>query len=160
LDWESPLSSNAQLLLEGIIAQRQAVLAPKMSKNDFFQLFCLSETLKGYDLSIDELQDASVDGGNDGGIDAIFIFVDDDPLTAKYQLRPRQEAVLELLIVQCKDTSSFSGTAIDKLVSTIGTLFDYSRSMRVWRTHTTRSSWKRRACLGNFMSGTSPISLA
>ncbi|RSM37007.1 hypothetical protein DMB66_59780, partial [Actinoplanes sp. ATCC 53533] len=100
-----------------------------MGKNDFFQLFCLSESLKSYDLSIDEIQDASVDGGNDGGIDALFTFIDGDPLTDDYRPRPRKEVVVELLIVQCKDTESFSGTAIDKLISTVSTLFDYSRSV-------------------------------
>jgi hypothetical protein len=100
-----------------------------MSDNDFFQLFSLTETLKHYDLSLDEVQDGIVDGGNDGGIDAIYTFVDGDPLTDSYRLRPRQDVAMELVIVQCKVSDSFSGTAIDKLIATMSTLFDYGRPL-------------------------------
>jgi hypothetical protein len=101
-----------------------------MAPNDFFELFSASEALKSYDMSIEEIAAGQVDGGQDGGIDCVYIFANGDPLEEDaLARRPPPDTALELHIFQCKDSESFQGTAIDKLTSTISSIFDLSRSV-------------------------------
>ncbi len=103
-------------------------LAPRMDDGQFFELFCAVELLKPYDLDLDEIQSGVLGGGGDGGIDGFFVFVDGEPLDAveAHQRRSR-DCEVEVVIFQAKATASFSGAAVDKLVSTVSTIFDFSR---------------------------------
>jgi AIPR protein len=122
------VTSNAQLLLQGILADRRATLTPIQEGTDFFELFVASELLKSYDLSVDELEAGLVGGGNDGGIDGFYMFVDGEPLYPDSPATSR-EVNLELVIFQAKDSPSFTGTALDKMISTMNTLFDLGRDL-------------------------------
>ncbi len=122
------MTSNAQLLLQGVLADRRATLTPIQEGTDFFELFVASELLKPYDLSVDELEAGLIGGGGDGGIDGFYMFVDGEPLYPDNRPITR-EVNLELVIFQAKDSPSFSGTALDKMISTMDTVFDLGRDL-------------------------------
>lgn len=122
------MPSNVQLLLDGIITDARAALIPNQDGVDFFELFTASKLLQPYDLSIDELEAGLVGGGGDGGIDGLYTLIDGEPLENGSAVAKR-EVNVELVMFQAKDSPSFSGTALDKLISTANTVFDLGRSL-------------------------------
>jgi hypothetical protein len=69
----------------------------------FFELFTFEQSLKDYDLSDDELLFGNVDGGNDGGIDGFFLFLNEE------------------------FAGEFGETAFDHIIPTLNDLFDLSK---------------------------------
>jgi hypothetical protein len=122
------MASNVQVLLQGILSDRRRALIPSGNEVNFFELFTASEFLKTYDLSVDEIEAGLIGGGNDGGIDGIYSFVDGEPLDDVSQT-PNRDVNVELVLFQSKDSESFSGTALDKMISTINTAFDFGREV-------------------------------
>lgn len=116
----------------------------------FFELFTFEQSLKDYDLSDDELLFGNVDGGNDGGIDGFFLFLneefagdgfieniridvkEDDEITIDEDVEIdlklfKKNPVLELFIIQSKTSASFGETAFDHIIPTLNDLFDLSK---------------------------------
>ena len=116
----------------------------------FFELFAFEQSLKDYDLSDDELLFGNVDGGNDGGIDGFFLFLneefagdgfienikidvkEDDEITIDEDVEIdlklfKKNPVLELFIIQSKTSASFGETAFDHIIPTLNDLFDLSK---------------------------------
>jgi hypothetical protein len=80
-----------------------------MPAASFFTVFVSEQILKNQDLGYDELLDGIVDGGGDGGIDAVFTFVNSNLVQADFDSAMyRKEPLIELVIVQAKQTSGFS----------------------------------------------------
>ena len=86
--------------------------------------FAAKQVLKNYDLSDEEIEEGVVDGHNDGGVDAAYIFIDgeyireDEICLEKY----KREAKLEFCIIQAKDTYKFSESVVQKWVETCSNL--------------------------------------
>ena len=125
--------------------------------DEFFELFVFEQSLKDYDLSYDELLFGNVDGGNDGGIDGFFLFLneefvgdgfieniriavtegennEDDEITLDEDVEIdlnlfKNNPVLELFIIQSKTSPSFGETAFDRVIPTLNDLFDLSKSI-------------------------------
>jgi hypothetical protein len=72
---EPLLAKNDTILVDGIIAQKIADGIPSGDKGEVFEYFSFEQILKNYDLSQDEIEAGWVDGGHDGGIDGLFLFV-------------------------------------------------------------------------------------
>lgn len=122
--------SNVQLLLSSLLNERHALMAPELDETAFFELLTAAELLKKHDLSLDELQEGLIGGGMDGGIDGFYVLVGGDPLSEAHAKLVGRDTSVEVLIFQSKVSKSFSGTALDKLISTISTLFDLGRDMK------------------------------
>lgn len=120
--------SNVQLLLDTILNDAKPKLVPNQTHIDFFELFTSSKLLQSYDLSADELESGLVGGGSDGGIDGIYTLVDGEPVE-NVPAVVKRDVNLELILFQSKNSPSFTGTALDKLVSTINTIFDLNRNL-------------------------------
>jgi hypothetical protein len=119
-------TSNVQLLLDSAIESVRKTTVPIRPDVDFFEYLSATQLLKTYDLSQDEIESGIMGGGNDGGIDGFYVMVDDDPLEST-QERLTRDAEVTVIVFQSKVTPSFSGTALDKLISTMSTAFDLSR---------------------------------
>src|SRR5689334_4821301 len=111
--------SNTQLLLGKILNERHQALDPNAQLSSFFEYIVASELLKAYDLSIDEIREGIVGGGMDGGIDGFYALVSDEPLNDSHLAAPPRRPTLDVLIFQAKLSPSFSGLALDKIISTI-----------------------------------------
>src|SRR5262245_66286648 len=48
---------------------------PTLSNSDAFERFCIRQILKDADLSGEEIESGILGGGDDGGIDAMYFFV-------------------------------------------------------------------------------------
>lgn len=74
----SKILTNNQLLLKECIQQECDENGLYDSLNSFFEYFAASQILKNYDMSDDEISDGIIGGGNDGGCDGMYIFLNND----------------------------------------------------------------------------------
>jgi hypothetical protein len=119
------MSSNDQIILDQVLAQTQSALAPELAKDRFFELFASEQVVKEYDLTYEDIQAGIVDGPLDGGVDALYVFVNGDLVQEDSELTGVKKGVeLELVVVQATTSPGFSEARIDCLVATFEELLD------------------------------------
>jgi hypothetical protein len=119
------MNANDKIILEQIIEQQHADRAPTSSKADFFEMFVAEQSLKDHDLGYDELEYGLVGGGNDGGIDAMYILVNGELAQDDFDVSPLKKNVLiEAVLIQAKLSDGYGETAIDKLTAASEVLFN------------------------------------
>jgi hypothetical protein len=124
------LSNNDLILLKQLLEQKRQELAPDLPEAEYFQLFASEQALKDHDLSYDEINQGVVDGGGDGGIDGVFLFVN-GTLTAE-AVDPtefKRGVSLELVFIQAKTSSGFSEAAVDRFLSSTRDLLDLNTNL-------------------------------
>lgn len=118
------MSSNDLILLETILGKTHQAQAPAMKAEDFFELFVAEQVLKDLDLSYEELEEGLVAGGNDGGIDGLFVFVNGELIHEDSDLSVfKKNVLIDVVIIQAKTSKSFEETPVDKLASATRDLF-------------------------------------
>jgi len=124
------MTTNDVILLKQLLSQSREDLAPEMSESDFFQLFAAEQALKDRALSYDELEDGIVDGGGDGGIDAVYFFVNN--MLYREEIDPgdvKRDVPFELVFVQAKKSTGFSEAAMDRFASSTRDLLDLNENL-------------------------------
>jgi hypothetical protein len=117
--------SQNSTLLKSLVAQLNNQIAPELSENDYFELFCNEKVLRDYDLSYDEIEIGTVGNGGDGGIDGFFLFVN-ETLINPNEDTPRFKGNLdiELHIIQSKNTEGFGEDVVQKFISSAEDIFN------------------------------------
>lgn len=72
------MATNDTILIDGIIdniISMSNMENTRENRGKSFEDFAISELLKNYDLTHDQILDGLVDGGDDGGIDGLYFFV-------------------------------------------------------------------------------------
>jgi hypothetical protein len=124
------MSVNDRILLDKILDQKGQEQSPALSRDRYFTLFSANQVLKDFDLSYDEIESGIVDGGGDGGIDSIYIFVNGELLQEDADFSRRRKKVdIELVIIQSKTAEGFSEAAMDKFHAATEDLLDLSKSL-------------------------------
>ena len=77
-----PSNNNNVIVLNSILAQKREDAETALSESNYFEVFSFEQALKNYELSYDELLSGTVDGGDDGGIDGFFLFLNKDVLVS------------------------------------------------------------------------------
>ncbi len=124
------MTTNDVILVQQLLSQRREALAPEMSESDFFQIFSAEQALRDRDLSYDELEDGIVDGGGDGGIDAVYLFVNN--MLYREEIDPadvKRNVPFEQVFVQAKKSTGFSEGGMDRFASSTRDLLDLSRDL-------------------------------
>lgn len=129
------MPTNDPILLDQILKQRKAELAPDVSASEFFELFVSEELLKDRSLSYDELSSGLVGGGNDGGVDGIWTFVNGELVQEDSKLSglKKNNIELELVIQQAKRTNGYGEEPINKLIAITENLLDLSKPTSDYR---------------------------
>lgn len=124
------MSTNQQIILETLLDQQKRELGDdSISTNDFFHLFVTEQVLKNLELSYDEILEGIVDNGGDGGIDAIYTFVNSELIQRDSELIDgKRNSIIDIYIIQSKNTNGFSESPIEKCTSSANDLFDLSKS--------------------------------
>ncbi|APH37750.1 AIPR family protein [Bacillus velezensis] len=92
--------------------------------HDFFESFSADLILRPYDLSDEELEQGIIGGGNDGGCDGLFLFVNDELILDDTPLeKTKKNPVIDFYIIQSKFEISFKESVFDKWKSIIDNLF-------------------------------------
>ena len=116
--------SNSILLLDTLIESERHEIASELSKQDYFEIFSSSNILKDKDLTYDDLQSGIVDGGDDGGIDSVYLFIDNEYINEEIQdfSHYKKGVSIELVVIQSKYSEGFKEIAVEKLNRTLNDL--------------------------------------
>ena len=108
--------TNNQILLKECIEAEFNESQTYNSVNDYFEFFAATHVLKNYNLNDDEIDSGIVGGGNDGGCDGLYVFLNDSLVTVDQleSLTAARGSVLTLFVIQSKNTYSFNETTIMK----------------------------------------------
>lgn len=80
------MATNDSILLNTILEQTKSQTANSLDDDDYFELFTFEQNLKKYDLSYEELLFGKIGGGNDGGIDGLFTFINEQALNENTEM--------------------------------------------------------------------------
>ncbi|EPB4201219.1 TPA: hypothetical protein ACGSWG_001902 [Yersinia enterocolitica] len=72
------MSTNDQVLIEQIIKQEFTSSTDYQREDDFFEFYTCTQLLKEYDLTYDDIEGGICGKSLDGGVDAIYIFINGD----------------------------------------------------------------------------------
>jgi hypothetical protein len=122
------MSKNQQIILKTILDQNRRENYPELSEDQYFHLFVSEQILKDLDLSYDEIEEGIVDNGGDGGIDAIYTFINQELVQRDSDLiNPKKNSSIEVFMIQSKNTTGFSESAIEKCDFSAKDLFDLEK---------------------------------
>ena len=107
---------------------------PQADAPNPFEYYCVDQFLKRFAVSDDELLSGLVGGGQDGGVDGLYFFVNRRLMEEDADLDPQAAMKVNLLVMQVKETQGFSPSAIDKLVLFSDDLLDLSRQPSQYQT--------------------------
>jgi hypothetical protein len=128
------MTNNDQVVLAEHLSQRRQDEAPETTESEFFELFASSEILKDHELSWDEIEQGSVGGGGDGGIDAVYVFVNGTLICEDTDLGAfKKDPVIDLFVVQAKRARGFSEDALTRFRSASEDLLDLTKDMNALR---------------------------
>lgn len=108
--------TNNQLLLKECIKQEYEDATGYSDMNNYFEHFAASQVLKDFNLSDEEIDNGNSGGGNDGGCDNLYVFLNDELITADQieNLNAARGSYLDFYILQAKNVTSFGEDAIMK----------------------------------------------
>lgn len=122
---------NNTIILDSVISQRKENSAREMADNDFFEMFSFEQTLKGFDLSYDELLSGKTGKGDDGGIDGFFFFINSNIVLEEIGAEEyKRSPILDLFLIQSKRTNTFSEHVFDKVITTTKDIFNLNKSVQ------------------------------
>lgn len=101
---------------------------PALSVSDAFERFAIRQILKDEDLSDDEIESGLFAGGDDGGVDGMYFFVNRALIQDETDL-PDEALSAELVIIQAKLEAGFSETVVTKLEAFCHDLLDHNRDV-------------------------------
>lgn len=124
------MSSNDVIVLDSILDQKRRDSAESINGSEYFELFSFEQVLKNNDLSYDELISGRVDGGDDGGIDGFFMFVNNEIIDEDFDFTGiKKNPLFEVFIIQSKTSSSFAEKPIKELITTAHDIFNLSKDI-------------------------------
>jgi hypothetical protein len=123
------MTTNQQIILNTLLDQQKASLDSNLKEDDYFHLFVTEQVLKNFELSYDEIEEGIVDNGGDGGIDSIYTFVNSELIQRDSELIDgKRNSVIDVYIIQSKNTNGFGESPIEKCASSANDLFDFTKS--------------------------------
>ena len=118
-----------QSSIRSFISSEQERLDNGMSDANVFEYIAAQQILKSYGIDDDETERGLVGGGNDGGYDGIYIYLNELLISGEEAnlLDIPNRASVDIHFIQAKNTFGFSETVFDK-----------------WRTSFRKSSRRRK----------------
>jgi hypothetical protein len=123
--------SNNKIILEGCIKLFKENNELDLPQSEVFELFALTQIHKDRNITFENIENSIVDGGNDGGIDSLMVFIDEEYVENLDDLENfnfTNKTKSKFIISQCKKENSFKEGPIDKLITTIPILFDLEKT--------------------------------
>lgn len=121
------MTTNDQVVLRQLIAENPPGPADNLDDSEVFELFTAGLVLKDFDLGQDAVASGIVDGSDDGGIDAIYLFVNGELIDETNEVvELRKDIALELIIVQASSHVGFRESILNSLIATSRDLLDLS----------------------------------
>lgn len=127
------MATNDLIILNQILAQKRNEIAPRLSENEYFELFTAEQILKDYELSYDEIESGNVGKSADGGIDCIYTFINGELLHEDTDLSGVKKTEIELVLIQAKTSRGFSEDTLIKFLSVTEDLLNLSKPLTNFR---------------------------
>lgn len=94
---------------------------------NIFEYYCIEQFLRPFDLSDGQIKSGLIGGPKDGGVDALYMFVNGELIDAESELDPKTPNTVRLLIMQVKEGEGFSPVSVDKFFFFADDLLDLTR---------------------------------
>lgn len=117
--------NNDKFLIDEILNDFGEKTLSSKEIDEVFEYFVYEQVLKEYDLDKNQIISGSVDGGNDGGIDAIFIFVNGHLLSEEINIDSIKNVTLNIIFFTCKHADSFTQYPVNNIISTLEEFIDF-----------------------------------
>src|SRR5258708_15400837 len=123
------MAQNDIVLLDSLVEKSKERLGKFLKEQEHFDLFVFEQLFKNYDLSHEELKTHLVDGGNDGGIDGFFVFLDGILIENYSDLKNiRKNPTFDIYIITVRHADTFQQQPLNSLSSSIPEIFDLSKT--------------------------------
>ncbi len=121
--------TNDQILMKRLVEDAFEEDGGGLSRSEFFELYSAEQVLKDYGLSWDELEDGIVDGSDDGGVDAVYLFLNGVLVSSIEEVPAKgKNPSIELWIIQSKETWGFAEKAVEALLASLPDLLSLDAS--------------------------------
>jgi hypothetical protein len=100
--------------------------APDLPESKAFERYAVEQVVKDFDLSDEEIESGDLGGKDDGGVDAVYLFMN-TLLIAMETDPPIPVGAVELHLVQAKYEKGFTETAVEKLEAFARDLLAYDK---------------------------------
>lgn len=121
------MAKNDVVLLDKVLEAGRSLAPSGLDDGSYFELFVAEQVLEAYDLSTDELLGGICGGGDDGGIDGLYVFADGRLIEEEGDLSsPREGIELSIVVFRAKATRGFGEKPIQLLAGTLAELLDLS----------------------------------
>lgn len=122
------MAKNDKILVDYILEERKSIAYPSNDIGEVMELFANEQIMKDYDLSQTDFQQSNIDGKDDGGIDAFYIFVNGILVKKDETFKlPKTQIEITVVIVQCKHADTFEQSPVNSLYTSVSELFDLSK---------------------------------
>lgn len=121
------MAANDVIVLNSILEQNKSNSANSLPDDEYFELFTFEQILKEYELDGDELASGQIGGGDDGGIDGFFIFVNKININEDTDIEILRNPEIEIFLIQSKQSSSFSESAVEHVIATTKDIFNLEK---------------------------------
>jgi hypothetical protein len=129
--------SGAQTLIETVFHDWTQENLPTATPDDAWELFTAWLLLRDSDATLDAIQNGIVDGGNDGGIDALYTLLEGGILPPDHLVVENARAArdmtegldLSLYVIQAKNNTSFPQSMVTALQSILVRALDLSKDL-------------------------------
>ncbi len=122
------MSEHEVRLLEAKYAVWKSEQGAGLSASKAFERFVVEQVLRDFDLDSDEVVAGDLGGGDDGGVDAVYLFMSGKLITLETPaIVPA--GPIELHIIQAKEEKSFKETPVTKLEAFAKDLLSYNKSV-------------------------------
>lgn len=127
--------SNYLTIVNSEVEGRVADLQTPIPRSTVFDILASEVALKHFDMTTEEIEAGLTDGGGDGGIDAAYVFVNQELVTEDHEvLKPGfvpgssyRGASVSLWLVQAKEEKSFKSGTFVTVIDGLGDLLDLSK---------------------------------
>ena len=117
--------SNDLKLLDNFISQNRAEVASNMEPDEYFEFLLAEQITKDFDLTNDQINDGIMGGGNDGGIDAIYVFVNGLLMEEDTEAPAITDGInIHVIIAQAKNTVGYREDVVNRFDSFSEDAFD------------------------------------
>lgn len=107
---------NEVVLLDARLTELAAHVYPDLDEDELFERASVDTVLRERELTHQEIEDGVVDGVDDGGVDAVYIFLNGELVSDESALRTVDHPLIDLEVVQAKRESGFGETALQRLI--------------------------------------------
>ncbi|MGG0208512.1 AIPR family protein [Bacillus mycoides] len=97
-------------------------------ESNAFERFATEQYFKDKDIGIDEVENGLIGNSKDGGVDGLYLFINDEIIFDKDQIPNAKKITLDVYIMQYKNTHRIEELVLDRFLGSIPYIFDLSKN--------------------------------